>query len=133
MLFCYWGQHFVLFSLSLLILKFFESYVTTKAKCKQIKITLILQNTKSLYSQFCILRFLYYLICSLGVFLLVANIDRTELFYAVMNTCGTLLFPWSFFNPLLYYWRIKEIRDRLGHYVVRGIIITKCCKTCWIL
>lgn len=48
------------FSLSLLILRFSESFVTTKAKCKQIKMRLMLQNTRSLYSQFCIfLQFFY--------------------------------------------------------------------------
>ncbi|XP_078375322.1 high-affinity lysophosphatidic acid receptor-like [Oculina patagonica] len=48
---------------------------------------------------------------------------RTASYLAVRNACVALLFSSSFFNPLLYYWRIKEIRDS-----VRNMVRKACCK-----
>jgi len=39
------------------------------------------------------------------------------------NACAVIVFSSSLVNPLLYYWRIKDLRDR-----VRGILRNFCCK-----
>jgi len=39
------------------------------------------------------------------------------------NACRLIVFSSSLVNPLLYYWRIKELRDR-----VRGILRNFSCK-----
>ena len=35
----------------------------------------------------------------------------TKSAYMAINVCTAILYSCSFLNPLLYYWRIKEIRD----------------------
>ncbi len=45
-----------------------------------------------------------------------------ESFSAAMNACVALVFSSSFVNPLLYYWRIKEIRDS-----AKSIVTNLCC------
>ncbi|XP_078375684.1 putative G-protein coupled receptor 63 [Oculina patagonica] len=47
----------------------------------------------------------------------------TDFAVATQNVCGAIVFSSSFFNPLLYYWRIKEIRDS-----VRPMVRKVCCK-----
>ena len=43
--------------------------------------------------------------------------------YAPLRACTAVVFSSSFFNPLLYYWRIKEIRDS-----VKSIVRKLLCK-----
>ena len=43
--------------------------------------------------------------------------------FAAFNACAAIVFSSSFVNPLLYYWRIKEIRDS-----VRLIVRKLCCN-----
>ena len=67
--------------------------------------------------------YLPYLCCVLVIFVIMDPDDRTESVLAAMDACATLLLSSSFFNPLLYYWRIKEIRDS-----ARNIVRKLCCK-----
>ena len=46
-----------------------------------------------------------------------------ESWNAALDPCVAILFSSSFFNPLLYYWRIKEIR-----LSVKAIAKKLCCK-----
>ena len=48
---------------------------------------------------------------------------RTELSNTAFNVCSAIVFFSSFANPLLYYRRIKEIRDS-----VRSIVVNLFCK-----
>ncbi len=52
-------------------------------------------------------------------FFVVSIMDKSEadLAVAAQNVCGAIVFSSSFFNPLLYYWRIKEIRDSVSPLV----------------
>ena len=68
-----------------------------------------------------LLSYVPYLCC-----LLVASITggfRSKSLVAAMVVCAVIVFSSSFLNPLLYYWRIKEIRES-----VRSIIRNVCCK-----
>ena len=70
-----------------------------------------------------VISYLPYVCCILVFSVIVDPDDRTELVLAAANVCATLLLSSSFFNPLLYYWRIKEIRNN-----VRNIVGKLCCK-----
>ena len=70
-----------------------------------------------------VISYLPYVCCVLIFSVIVGPDDRTESVLAAANVCATLLLSSSFFNPLLYYWRIKEIRDN-----VRNIVRKLCCK-----
>ena len=48
---------------------------------------------------------------------------RGESWNAAVDACTVIVFSSSFSNPLLYYWRIKEIR-----HSVRAIVRKLCCK-----
>ncbi|XP_078374354.1 adenosine receptor A3-like [Oculina patagonica] len=61
-------------------------------------------------------------VCSVLVFSIM-NLIGNELSEAAFNVCVTVVFFSSFVNPLLYYWRIKEIRDS-----VKSIVKKLCCK-----
>ena len=60
-------------------------------------------------------------VCNLAVVNFMGYFD-TKLGRASMNACAVIVFSSSFVNPLLYYWRIKEIRDS-----VRRIVRNFCC------
>ena len=49
-------------------------------------------------------------VCNLAVFNIMGFIS-TKLARVSVNSCAVIVFSSSFVNPLLYYWRIKEIRD----------------------
>ena len=49
-------------------------------------------------------------VCNLAVFSIMGFIS-TNLARVSVNACAVIVFSSSFVNPLLYYWRIKEIRD----------------------
>ena len=49
-------------------------------------------------------------VCNLAVFSIMGFIS-TKLARVSVNACAVVVFSSSFVNPLLYYWRIKEIRD----------------------
>ncbi len=72
-------------------------------------------------SVFTILSYLPYVCCLLA--LSVMKKIGTKLSTAALNACTAVVFSSSFMNPLLYYWRIKEIRDSL-----RSIVRKLCCK-----
>jgi len=36
---------------------------------------------------------------------------------AALNASEAVMYSCSFFNPLLYYWRIKEITDSVGSII----------------
>ncbi|XP_078374353.1 uncharacterized protein LOC144657867 [Oculina patagonica] len=61
-------------------------------------------------------------LCCLLVFSIMDKFG-TKSSSAAMNVCATVLFSSSFVNPLLYYWRIKEIRVS-----IRSIIRNLCPK-----
>ena len=101
-------------SLPSLISKFFESYANIKVKCKLIKTPLTSKIQKvsihssgyscNIYTGLCSLRGCVLVISIVGEF-------GTESSSAAMNVCVTIVFYLSFVNALLYYRRIKEIRD----------------------
>ena len=41
----------------------------------------------------------------------------TSYYYAASSVCAAVVFSSSFLNPLLYYWRIKEIRDGINRSI----------------
>ena len=49
-------------------------------------------------------------LCCLLVFSIFKQ-DSGKVSFAAYNACGVVVFSSSFLNPLLYYWRIKEIRE----------------------
>ena len=61
-------------------------------------------------------------LCCLAVVNIMGNFS-TRLARVSLNVCTAIVFSSSFVNPLLYYWRIKEIRDS-----VRGIVRNFCRK-----
>ena len=61
-------------------------------------------------------------VCNLAVFSIMGFIS-TKLARVSVNACAVVVFSSSFVNPLLYYWRIKEIRDS-----VKRILRNVCCK-----
>ena len=61
-----------------------------------------------------ILSYIPYICCML-VFLILQDYGISSM--AVFNACAAVVFSASFFNPLLYYWRIKEIRDSVRSLV----------------
>ncbi len=61
-------------------------------------------------------------VCCLLVFSITDKFG-TNLSSAALNACGAIVFSSSFVNPLLYYWRIKEIRES-----VKRIARNLCCK-----
>ena len=60
-------------------------------------------------------------LCIIVVFPAIKNCGVS--YYATMNFCVVIVFSSSFLNPLLYYWRIKEIRDG-----VKSIMAKIICK-----
>lgn len=60
-------------------------------------------------------------LCIIVVFPAIKNCGAS--YYATMNFCVVIVFSSSFLNPLLYYWRIKEIRDG-----VKSIVTKMLCK-----
>ena len=58
-------------------------------------------------------------VCNLAVITITGYLS-TKVARASSNACAVVVFSSSLVNPLLYYWRIKELRDS-----VRGIF---CCK-----
>ncbi|XP_078374352.1 uncharacterized protein LOC144657865 [Oculina patagonica] len=61
-------------------------------------------------------------VCSVLVFSIM-NLIGNESSAVAFNASSTIVFSSSFLNPLLYYWRIKEIRDS-----VKSIVRKLCCK-----
>ena len=61
-------------------------------------------------------------ICNLAVFNIMGFFS-TKLARTSRNACAVIVFSSSFVNPLLYYWRIKEIRDS-----VKRILRNVCCE-----
>ena len=61
-------------------------------------------------------------VCNLAVFSIMGFIS-TKLARVSVNACAVVVFSSSFVNPLLYYWRIKEIRDSVNR-ILRNV----CCK-----
>jgi len=61
-------------------------------------------------------------LCNLAVINIMGYFS-TKLARASRNACAVIVFSSSLVNPLLYYWRMKEIRDR-----VRGIVKNFCCE-----
>ena len=59
-----------------------------------------------------LLSYVPYVCCLLVVNIL--NIFGTKSSSAAFNVCGAIVFFSSFVNPLLYYWRIKDIRHSVG-------------------
>lgn len=57
-----------------------------------------------------VLSYIPYLCCIL-VFLAMQHYGRSLSSMTAFNACAVITFSSSFFNPWLYYWRIKEIRD----------------------
>ena len=56
--------------------------------------------------------------------LVVSIVDfRSISWNGILNVCATIILSSSVLNPLLYYWRIKEIRNS-----VRAILRNLCCK-----
>ena len=68
-----------------------------------------------------VLSYIPYLCCIL-VFQMLQR-RGTKSAYTAINVCTAVLLSSSCFNPLLYYWRIKEIRDS-----VKSIARKLCCK-----
>ena len=62
-------------------------------------------------------------VCCLLVISITDPHYRTDSSSTAINACTTFVFSSSFFNPLLYYRRIKEIRDS-----VRSIVKNLCRK-----
>ena len=62
-----------------------------------------------------VLSYIPYLCCIL-VFLAMQH-GRSLSSMTAFNACAVIMFSSSFFNPLLYYWRIKEIRDSVKNIV----------------
>ena len=127
MLSSFLGQHFVFLSLASLISKFFESYVTIKVKIQTNQNAIDIEKyRKSVFTIVYILAIflLGYVpyVCNLAVVNFMGYFD-TKLARASMNACAVIVSSSSFVNPLLYYWRIKEIRDS-----VRRIVRNFCCK-----
>ena len=58
-------------------------------------------------------------VCSLAVVNIMGFISA-KLARASVNACAVIVFSSSFANPLLYYWRIKEIRDSVRR-IVRNV------------
>ena len=50
-------------------------------------------------------------LCCVLVFSIFKQDSSGKVSFAAYNACSTVVFSSSFFNPLLYYWRIKEIRE----------------------
>ena len=69
-----------------------------------------------------VLSYIPYLCCIL-VFLAMQHYGTSLSSMTAFNACAVILFSSSFFNPLLYYWRIKEIRDS-----VKNIMRKLSCK-----
>ena len=67
-----------------------------------------------------LLSYVPYLCCILVAYILQ---EYGTSIFAAFNFCAAVVFSSSFFNPLLYYWSIKEIRDS-----VRSIIRKLFCK-----
>ena len=63
-----------------------------------------------------VLSYIPYLCCIL-VFLAMQHYGTSLSSMTAFNACAVILFSSSFFNPLLYYWRIKEIRDSVKNIV----------------
>jgi len=63
-----------------------------------------------------------YLVCVLVVS--VMDLGRVS-WNGIFNACATIVLSSSVLNPLLYFWRIKEIRNS-----VRAIVRNLCCKKC---
>ncbi|KAL9969529.1 hypothetical protein ACROYT_G021752 [Oculina patagonica] len=61
-------------------------------------------------------------VCSVLAFSIM-NLTGNESSEAAFNACVTVVYSSSFVNPLLYYWRIKEIRDS-----VKSIVRKLCYK-----
>ncbi|XP_078373345.1 putative G-protein coupled receptor 45 [Oculina patagonica] len=61
------------------------------------------------------------LVCCLLVVFIMEKFEN-ESSSAAINACVAVVYSSSFVNPLLYYWRIKEIRDS-----ARGIVTNFCC------
>ena len=61
-------------------------------------------------------------VCNLAVTNIMGYFS-TKLARASMNACAVIVFSSSLVNPLLYYWRMKEIRDG-----VTGIVRHFCCE-----
>jgi len=61
-------------------------------------------------------------VCNLAVNSIMGNLD-TKSARISANACAVMVFSSSLVNPLLYYWKIKDLRDR-----VRGILRNFCCK-----
>ncbi len=61
-------------------------------------------------------------VCSVLVFSIM-NLIGNESSEAAFNACVTVVFCSSFVNPLLYFWRIKEVRNS-----VKSIVRKLCCK-----
>ena len=81
---------------------------------------------KSVFTILCILAlfllsYVPFVSCFLVVYLM--DVFETRPSIAAFSVCGAILFFSSFANPLLYYWRIKKIRDS-----VRRILRKCCCK-----
>ena len=61
-------------------------------------------------------------VCNLAVINIMSYFS-TKLARASMNACAVIVFSSSLVNPLLNYWRMKEIRDK-----VRGTVRNFCCE-----
>ena len=59
-----------------------------------------------------LLSYIPYVCCLLVINIL--DIFGTKLSSAAFNVCGAIVFFSSFVNPLLYYWRIKDIRHSVA-------------------
>ena len=59
--------------------------------------------------------------CCMLVVLVLQDYGKSS--YAAFNACAAIVFSSSFVNPLLYYWRIKEIRNS-----VRLMVRKLCCN-----
>ena len=62
-------------------------------------------------------------LCSILVFFAMQHYGRSLSSMTAFNACAAITFSSSFFNPFLYYWRIKEVRDG-----VRTIVRNLRCK-----
>ena len=61
-------------------------------------------------------------VCNLAVINIMGYLS-TKLARVSMNSCTVIVFSSSLANPLLYYWRIEELRDK-----IRGIVRNFCCE-----
>ena len=111
--------------LSSLISKFFESYVTIKVKCRHQNPIDIEEYKKSVFTILYILAIFLLSYVPLVCCVVVVNVVDlgSESSNAAVDASSVIVFSSSFFNPLLYYWRVKEIRQS-----VKAIVRNLCCK-----